>query len=131
MPGGVPGLGCAADLSLPESSPALRKSHTGRGASRHKVDITLRSRSAASAHPVTRTRRWRDQEALYRCRCCLTGDGADVSEAGPTPTGGTWGGPRDSDRDKPTNPVVVRIQGCEHALMKLEPEVIARTGSER
>lgn len=33
--------------------------------------------------------------------------------------------PRDSDRDKDTNPVVVRIQSGQRTLVKLEPEVIA------
>lgn len=33
--------------------------------------------------------------------------------------------PRDSDWDKYTNPVVVRIQSRTRTLVKLEPEVIA------
>lgn len=96
------------------------------------VWLPNRMEGASAAHPPDmrrrpgRSRRWRDHDEACRCWCCLTGDGADGSETGWTPTGGTWKHPPDTGWDKYTNPVVVRIQSCKRTLVKLEPEVIAR-----
>jgi hypothetical protein len=42
-----------------------------------------------------------------RRRALISGDGADVSEGGMTPTAGGWEGLADSDRGNHVNPVVV------------------------
>jgi len=55
----------------------------------------------------------------------ITGDDADASESGTTPTAGSRGGSADSDRDNRQNPVEVRIRRLRNAPVKQEAEVIA------